>query len=385
MNFNLTEEQKALQAQVAEFADKVVAPGAQARDQEAKFPVELYKQVGELGVTRIPFEEKWGGMGLGTFESVLAYEQLARADQSLALSTMVSVGTGLLLSRFGSEGQKEKYLGDIVSGKALGAIAGTEPQAGSDTSAFATRARPADGGWAVNGEKAFITNSGTDITSVIVTLVVTSDPSEKQKTFSLFAVPGDAPGLKVGPSYRKMGWRSSDTHPLFFDDCRIGADALLGEAGQGRYLLHKGYQQARIFLAACSLGLAQACLERSLEYANERQAFGGPIGRLQLVQKTIAEMALKIEAARLLVYRTAWMVDQGTVGLKDLSMAKWYATEIGTECANAAIQVHGGWGFMDDCPVSRYYRDNRICTIGDGTSDIQALVIARGLGLKVEF
>jgi alkylation response protein AidB-like acyl-CoA dehydrogenase len=385
MNFDLTDEQKALQAQVAEFADKEVAPIAEKLDREAKFPTDLFRRVGDLGVTRIPFEEKWGGMGLGTFEMVLALEQIARADQSLAVTTMVSVAVGLILSRYGTPEQVEKYLPGIVKGETLGAIAGTEPQAGSDTQGFKTRGRREGDGWRINGNKEYITNAGTDITSFILTLAVTSDPSDARKSFTLFLVPAGAPGFTPGESYKKMGWRSSDTRPLYFDDCRLGPDGVVGEVGNGRFLLHKGYQQARVFLSACSLGLAQACLERSVEYAKERQAFGHSIGRLQLIQKMIAEMAVKVDAARLLTYRAAILGDKGTVGLKELAMAKMYATEIGSECADLAVQVHGGWGFMDDCPVSRYYRDNRICTIGDGTSQIQTLMIARGLGLDVQF
>jgi alkylation response protein AidB-like acyl-CoA dehydrogenase len=385
MNFDLTDEQKALQAQVAEFADKEVAPIAEKLDREAKFPTDLFRRVGDLGVTRIPFEEKWGGMGLGTFEMVLALEQIARADQSLAVTTMVSVAVGLILSRYGTPEQVEKYLPGIVKGETLGAIAGTEPQAGSDTQGFKTRGRREGDGWRINGNKEYITNAGTDITSFILTLAVTSDPSDARKSFTLFLVPAGAPGFTPGESYKKMGWRSSDTRPLYFDDCRLGPDGVVGEVGNGRFLLHKGYQQARVFLSACSLGLAQACLERSVEYAKERQAFGHSIGRLQLIQKMIAEMAVKVDAARLLTYRAAILGDKGTVGLKELAMAKMYATEIGSECADLAVQVHGGWGFMDDCPVSRYYRDNRICTIGDGTSQIQTLMIARGLGLDAQF
>ncbi len=385
MDFLLRDDQKTLQRTVAEFADKEVAPLAEKLDREQRFPVELFLKVGKLDITAIPFAEELGGLGLGTFEMVLALEQLARADQSLAVTTMVSVATGLTLSRFGSAELKEKYLPDIVRGRKICAIAGTEPEAGSDTAGFRTRASFDGQKWRINGSKAYITNAGTEITSFALVLVVTSEPEAARKGFTLFLVPSGTRGFVPGEPYRKMGWRSSDTRPLYFDDCEVGPDMVVGEVGRGRHILHRGYQQARVFLAACSLGLAQACLEHSVAYAKQRHAFGGPIGRFQLIQKMIADMAVKIEAARLLVYRAAWMADHGHASLRDLAMAKLYATEIGNECANAAVQIHGGWGYLDDCPVSRYFRDNRICTIGDGTSQIQALLIARELGLGAAF
>ncbi len=385
MDFQLNDDQKRLQATVTEFVNNEVAPRAEALDREAKFPTDLFRKLGEIGVPSIPFEPEWGGMGLGTLDMALAVEAIARGDQSLAVTTMVSVATGLTLMRFGSRAQKDKYLPSIVSGEKICAIAGTEPNAGSDTSGFVTSARANGDRWIVNGEKAFITNAGTDISSFAVVLVVTSPPSAAKKSFTLFLVPNGTPGYRPGEPYRKMGWRSSDTRPLHFDDCQLGPEAIVGEVHRGRLLLHKGYQQARVFLSACSVGLAQASLEAAVGYARERQAFGATIGKLQLVQKMCADIAVKVEAARMLVYRAAWLADHDQATIKDLAIAKLYATEIGTECANLAIQVHGGWGFMDDCAPSRYYRDNRICTIGDGSSQIQTLLIARELGLDVQF
>ncbi|MBD24403.1 MAG: acyl-CoA dehydrogenase [Candidatus Marinimicrobia bacterium] len=385
MQFLLTEDQRKLQDTVHDFAQAKIAPVAEQLDKDAKFPTVLFHELSELGLTSIPFEEKWGGMGLGTFETALALEQVARADQSLAVGTMVSISTGLTLARFGSEEQKEKYLPDIVSGKKICSIAGTEPQAGSDTAGLTTSARLDGNIWRMNGEKAWITNSGTDISSFALVLAVTSPVEAPKKSFTLFLVPVGTKGYTVGKSYDKMGWRSSDTHPLHFDDCELSPDHIVGELDKGRLLLHKGYQQARVFLATCSLGLAQGCLDHAVSYAKERKAFGGTLGGLQMIQKMIADIAVKVETARLVVYKAAWMTDKGLASLKDLSVAKYYATEIATECANLALQVHGGWGFMDDCPVSRYLRDNRICTIGDGSSQIQAMIIARDLGLEVSF
>lgn len=386
MNFDLTPDQKALQERVREFAQAEIAPIAEKLDRDAVFPTELFRKLGDLGVMAIPFPEEHGGLGLGVFDAVLAIEEIARADQSIAVSTMVSVATGLTVARFGSEEQKRRWLPDIVSGRQICSIAGTEPDAGSDTAGFKTRATEMPGGmWSLTGEKAYITNPGTDISSFTLILAVSSPKEEPRKQFTLFLVPNDTPGYSRGEKYRKMGWRSSDTRPLYMDDCRLPDSSVVGQKHGGRWVLHKGYQAARLFLSACSLGLAQASLDHSIRYAKERQAFGGSLGRLQLVQDMIAKMALKVDSARLVTYRAAWLVDEGREDLMALSMAKLHATETGSEVANMAIQVHGGWGFMDDCPVSRYLRDNRICTIGDGSSQIQTLLIARECGLDVSF
>jgi alkylation response protein AidB-like acyl-CoA dehydrogenase len=386
MNFELTQEQVNLQTKVGEFAQAEIAPRAEELDRTAEFPCDLFKGLGDLGVMSIPFDESLGGMGLGVLDAVLALEQVARADQSIAVSAMVSMATGLTVSRFGTREQAERWLPDIVTGQRICAIAGTEPDAGSDTARFKTRARETGGDrWVINGEKAYITNSGTDLSSFTLLLTVSSPADAPQKSYTLFLVPNDTPGFTRGARYRKMGWRSSDTRPLHFSDCEVGGDAIVGQPHKGRYVLHKGYQAARLFLATCSLGLAQACLDHSIRYAQTRHAFGGPIGRLQMIQEMIADMAVLVESARLLTYRAAWGVDNDRHNLMDLSMAKYHATEAGSKCANMAIQIHGGWGFMDDCPVSRYLRDNRVCTIGDGSSQIQKLLIARECGLEVSF
>lgn len=386
MNFTLSNEQRQLQNTVAEFCRREVAPGAQMRDQLAEFPKELFLKLSALGVPAIPHAPDDGGMGLGTFEMVLALEQIARVDQSLAVTTMVNAGCSLAFSKFASVNLKRVWLADVVAGKRICSLAGTEAQAGSDTAAIATRARQqADGSWLIDGAKAYITNAGTDISSFTMVLALTSSQGALKPQFTLFHVPAGSPGYTVGAPYAKMGWRSSDTRPLFFDSCRVSPDSVIGEVGKGRFIALWGFQQGRIFLGACSLGLAQGCLDLSINYAKERRAFGGTIGRLQLIQEMVAEMAVKVEAARMLVYRAAWLADQGLATLKDFAMAKYFATKTGSECADLAVQIHGGWGFMDDCPVSRYFRDNRICTIGDGSSQIQILLIAKELGLDVEF
>ena len=386
MNFELTQDQVDLQTKVGEFARAEIAPRAEELDRTGEFPADLFTRLGDLGVMSIPFPESLGGMGLGVFDAVLALEEVARADQSLAVSAMVSMATGLTVARFGAPEQAEKWLPDIVRGQKMCAIAGTEPDAGSDTAGFKTRAREVGGGrWLINGEKAYITNAGTDLTSFTLLLTVSSPADAQHKSFTLFLVPNDTPGYSRGVKYRKMGWRSSDTRPLHFSDCEVSDDHIVGQPHKGRYILHKGYQAARLFLATCSLGLAQACLDHSIRYAQTRRAFGGPIGRLQMIQEMIADMAVLVDTARLLTYRAAWGVDSGRHNMMDLSMAKYHATEAGSKCANMAIQIHGGWGFMDDCPVSRYLRDNRVCTIGDGSSQIQKLLIARECGLEVSF
>lgn len=386
MHFELTQPQRELQDAIHSFAQAEIAPVAEELDRNGKFPVELFQRVGEMGVMSIPFPEELGGLGLGVFEAVLAIEALARADQSIAVSTMVSMATGLTVSRFGTEEQKRKWLPEIVTGQKICSIAGTEPGAGSDTGGFTTRATQlGNGQWSLSGEKAFITNAGTPISLFALILAITSPKDEERKKFSLFLTPNDAPGFTRGKGYNKMGWKSSDTRQLYLDDCQLGEDAIVGDLHGGRHLLHKGYQAARIWLAACSLGLAQASLDHAISYAKERQAFGGSLGQRQLIQDLIAQMALKVDMARLLTYRAAWQIDQGIDDLGALSMAKLGATEIGTEVANMAVQVHGGWGFMDDCPPSRYLRDNRICTIGDGSSQIQTMLIARSCGLDVDF
>jgi len=386
VDFMLNNEQEQLQDMVAEFCRREVAPGAQVRDQHAEFPTELFLKLAALGIPSIPHARANGGMGLGTFEMVLALEQIARVDQSLAVSTMVNTGCSLAFAKFASAKLIRQWLPDVVTGKKICSLGGTEAQAGSDTAAVETRAqRQADGSWVINGSKAYITNAGTDISSFTMVLAVSSPKDAPKKQFTLFHVPTGTPGYTVGPSYAKMGWRSSDTRPLFFDNCTVSEDSVIGEVGQGRSIALWGFQQGRTFLGACSLGLAQGCLDLALNYAKERRAFGATIGRLQLVQQMVAEMAVKVEAARMLVYRAAWLADQRLATLRDLATAKYFATEIGSECADLAVQVHGGWGFMDDCPASRYLRDNRICTIGDGSSQIQILLIAKELGLDVEF
>lgn len=387
MSFELTQDQKNLVQTVREWAQSEVAPIAYELDQRAEFPSDLYVKMNkEIGIAAIPFKEEHGGLGLGILDMSLAIEELARADQTLALTTMVAVATGLTLQSFGSDMQKQNYLPDIVAGRAIGSIAGTEPQAGSWTAGFKTRAnKAASGKWSISGEKAFITNSGADITSYNLVCAVTSPKDAAKTSMTLFLVPAGTPGVTIGKSYDKLGWRSSDTHPIFLDGAEVGDELIVGKEGDGRYIVHKTYQSARCFLSACALGLSQACLDHSIAYAKDRQAFGRSLGGLQLIQKMIADMAVKVETSRLLARQAAVKADQGTASILELAMAKYYCCETSSEVADLALQVHGGWGFMNDCPVSRYLRDTRITRIGDGSSQIQSMIIAKELGLDVTF
>lgn len=386
MIFELSKEQKDLQLTVREWAQAELAPLAYELDRQATFPTELYLKMNrEIGVCSIPFKEEHGGLGLGVLEMSLAIEELARADQTFALSIMVAVATGLTLQQFGSDLQKQKYLPDIVAGRAVGSIAGTEPQAGSWTAGFTTRAVKKDDKWSISGEKAFITNSGADITTYNLVCAVTSAPDDPRNKMTLFLVPAGTPGVTIGKSYDKLGWRSSDTHPIYLDGALVGDEAIVGKEGDGRYIVHKTYQSARCFLSACALGLSQACLDHSIAYAKDRQAFGRSLGGLQLIQKMIADMAVKVETSRLLARQAAMKADQGTASILELAMAKYYCCEMSSEVADLALQVHGGFGFMNDCPISRYLRDTRITRIGDGSSQIQTMIIAKELGLDVTF
>jgi len=386
MDFGLSGERRAMQASVREWAQRELAPRAYELDRAGAFPAELYQKCNrDLGVAAIPFPERYGGMGLGMLDMAIVIEELARFDQSFALTLMVSVALGKMLDTFGTEPQKERFLPGIAAGTALGAGAGTEPQAGAWTAGFKTRAERHGAEWVINGEKAFITNCGTDITSCVAVCAVTSEPGAPTPHMTMFLVPRGTPGMEIGASYDKLGWRSSDTHPIYFDNLRVGNDALLGTVGQGRHILHKGYHNGRILISALAVGLAQGCLDQAVGYAKEREAFGRRIGGFQLVQKTVADIAVKAETARLIARKAAWSYDTGTLDEYTMSISKYYGAEAASECADLAIQVHGGYGFMNECPPSRYWRDTRIVRIGDGTSQIQVLLIAKALGLDVDF
>ena len=377
-----TDEQEALRSLVRDFAEAEIAPHAEAWDRDHVFPVDVVLRMGELGLFGLPFPEEYGGGGADLTTLCIAIEELARVDHSMAITLEAGVGLGANpIYSFGTEAQTQRWLPDLCAGRALGAFGLTEPEAGSDAGGTRTRAALAEGGseWVIDGEKAFITNSGTPITSII-TVTVRTGPGE----ISAIVVPAGTPGLTVQPPYRKMGWHASDTHGLTFDGCRVPAENLLGERGRGFAQFLSILDDGRVAIAALAVGAIQACLELSTQYAKDRNAFGRPIGSNQGVAFKCADLAVMAANARLLTYDAAWRRDTGRPFKQAAAMAKLYATEAAVTATREATQIFGGYGFIDETPVSRFYRDAKILEIGEGTSEIQRLVIARELGLPLE-
>jgi short/branched chain acyl-CoA dehydrogenase len=379
MDFELSPEQQAFRKVVRDFAEAEIAPHAEAWDRDHVFPVETVQAMGELGLFGLPFPEEYGGSNADFTTLCLAIEEIGRIDQSMGITLEAGVGLGASpIYNFGTEEQKQHWLPDLLAGRALAGFGLTEPDAGSDAGATRTKAEVVDGEWVIDGAKAFITNSGTAITSC-VTITARTGPGE----ISSIIVPAGTPGFVVEPPYRKMGWHASDTHGLQFTGCRVPETNLLGERGRGFHQFLATLDDGRIAIAALAVGLAQACLDHSVAYANERQAFGGPIGRYQAVAFKCADMAVMVENARLLTYRAAWLKDTGRPFKQEAAMAKLYATEAAVTATREATQIFGGYGFIDETPVARFYRDAKILEIGEGTSEVQRLVISRGLGLPV--
>jgi short/branched chain acyl-CoA dehydrogenase len=376
VSVEFTEEQLALAKVVEDFVQSEVLPHAAAWDEEARFPLEAVREMGRMGLFGIVFPEAYGGGG-GDFTSLcLAIEELAKGDSSLAITLSAGVGLGANpIYQFGSEEQKQRWLPDLCQGIALGGFGLTEPDGGSDAGATRTRYERTSDGYRLNGAKAYITNSGTPITSLVTVT------ARGEEGVSSFIVPSGTPGFTVEPSYRKMGWHASDTHPLSLVDVELGEDAVLGELGRGFAQFLKILDDGRVAIAALAVGLAEACLRESLAYASSRNAFGAPIGRFQAVSFKIADMEVAIEASRLLTYRAAWLKDHGRPFTREAAVAKLYATEAAVSISREATQIFGGAGFIDETPVARYYRDAKILEIGEGTSEVQRLVIARSLGL----
>jgi short/branched chain acyl-CoA dehydrogenase len=380
VHLDLSPEQEDFRKVVRDFAEREIAPHAEEWDRTHTFPVDVVLAMGELGLFGLPFPEEYGGAGADFTTLCLAIEELGRVDSSMAITLEAGVGLGANpLFRFGTEEQRQRWLPDLCAGRALGAFGLTEPDGGSDAGATTTRAALDGDEWVIDGSKAFITNSGTPITSII-TVTATTGPGE----ISAIIVPAGTPGLIVEPPYRKMGWHASDTHGLVFDACRVPAANLLGERGQGFRNFLAILDDGRVAIAALAVGLAQACLEQSVAYAKERQAFGGPIGRYQAVAFKCADLAVGVENARALTYKAAWLKDQGRPFKQAAAMAKLYATELAVTATREATQIFGGYGFMDETPVARFYRDAKVLEIGEGTSEVQRLVISRELGLPVE-
>jgi len=382
MDFDLTDEQLQFRATVREFAEDVIRPRAEEMDREEELPLDIVKQMGELGLFGLPFPEAYGGQGADFLTFCIAVEELARVDSSMAITLEAAVGLGANpVFDFGTEEQKQRWLGPMCRGEILGAFGLTEPGGGSDAGSTKTTARLEDGEWVINGSKSFITNSGTEITALVTITAVTGQEGPDRKEISAIIVPTGTPGFEVGKSYRKIGWHASDTHELSFNDCRVPEVNLLGERGKGYAQFLKTLDDGRVAVAALGTGLAQGCLEESIAYSKERHAFGQPIGAFQALQQKIADMKVAVENARLATYRAAWLRDQGRPYKAEAAAAKLYASEIAVTSAREAVQVHGGYGFMEEFPVARYYRDSKVLEIGEGTSEIMRWIIARDLGL----
>jgi len=382
VNFDLTDTQRLIQQTVRDFAKAEVAPRAAEMDRTQQFPYDLVAQMADLGLLGLPWPERYGGAGGDTVSYALAVEEVARADASTALTLAAHVSLGSApFYLFGSEAQKRCYLVPLARGERLWAFGLTEPDAGSDAGATRTRADLCDGHWVINGSKAFITNSGTRITGGVTITAVTGKRGDGENEISAIIVPSDTSGFIVERSYHKLGWRATDTHGLTFRDCTVPEVNLLGPRGHGFRQFLEVLDGGRISIAALSVGLAQACYDASFTYARERRHFGQPIATFQTIQFRLADIATEIELARLLTYKAAWLKDQGRAFSREAGMAKLFASEACTRAANQALQIHGGYGIMEEFPVARYYRDCKVNEIGEGTSEVQRLVIARLLGV----
>jgi short/branched chain acyl-CoA dehydrogenase len=380
MDFDLSDHHRLIQQTVRDFARNEIAPVAEELDREKRFPYEIVRKLGDLGLMGIPFPEQYGGGGGDTLAYALAVVELARVDSSVAITLCAHTSLGTQpIYLFGSEEQKRAWLPRLCSGERLGAFGLTEPEAGSDAGNVRTRARLEDGEWIVDGAKQFITNAGTDISGVVCITARTGDAAHPDEISNLI-VPQDAPGYERGEPYRKMGWHASDTRPLTFTDCRVPEANLLGTRGAGfKQFLHI-LDIGRIGVAAMGVGLAQGALDQALAYAKERRAFGQPISRFQAIQGKLADMSTEIEAARLLLYRAALLKDKGESFTLTAAQAKLKTGRLAVRCAEEAVQIHGGYGYIEEYPVCRFYRDAKILTIGEGTDEVQQMVIARALG-----
>jgi alkylation response protein AidB-like acyl-CoA dehydrogenase len=376
MNLELTDEQRDIQRLVRDVADGEVRPVAEELDRTKAFPYEIVQKMGKLGLMGIPHPQEYGGGGADTLSYTLAIEELARVDSSVGITVAAhtSLGTWPIVA-FGSEEQKQEWLPSLTSGERLAAFGLTEPEAGSDAGNTRTRAVPDNGDWVINGAKQFITNAGTDITGVVTITARTGDDE-----VSTILVPNGTPGYEIGAPYRKMGWNASDTRPLAFEDCRVPEDNLLGPRGAGFKQFLQTLDGGRIGVAAMGLGLAQGALDEALAYAKERVAFGKPISKYQLIQAKLADLSTEIEAARLLTYKAALEKDAGKAFGLTAAQAKLKTGRLAVRATEEAVQIHGGYGYIEEYPVCRFYRDAKILTIGEGTDEVQQMVIARALG-----
>jgi short/branched chain acyl-CoA dehydrogenase len=383
IDFRLDEEHEALRRTVAEFAREVVAPVIGRHYEDETFPYDVVAEMGRLGLFGLPFPEEHGGMGGDYLALCLAIEELARVDSSVAITLEAGVGLGAMpIHRFGTKEQQERWLPDLLAGRALGAFGLTEPGGGSDAGATRTTAVRDGDVWVINGTKAFITNSGTDITSFVTVTAVTGEQPDGRKEISAIIVPSGTPGFTVAPKYSKVGWNASDTHELSFADCVVPYENLLGQQGRGYAQFLQTLDEGRIAIAALAVGLAQGCVDESLAYAREREAFGRPIAENQAIAFKLADMELRAHTARLAWYEAASRLLRGEPFKKQAAIAKLYSSEIAVTNAREATQIHGGYGFMNEFPVARMWRDAKILEIGEGTSEVQRMLIARELGLR---
>lgn len=380
MDFNLSDEHRMIRETVRNFAEREIKPMAQELDEKAEFSTELTRKMGELGLFGIYLPQKYGGQEMDYISYIIAVEELARIDgsQAATLAAHNSLGVGPLYY-YGTEEQKMKYLPQLLSGNALWAFGLTEPDAGSDSRGSKTRATLENGEWVINGSKIFITNGSADI-SIGATVQAVTGEKQGKKEFTTILVDKDTPGFTRQTMHGKMMWRASDTAQLFFDDCRVPEGNVLGKIGEGSKIMLSTLDSGRLSIAAMGLGCAQGAFELALAYAQERKQFGQPISKFQAISFKLADMALKIELARNLLYKACWLKDTNQPFGKESAMAKLYCSEIAKEVADEAVQIHGGYGLMKDYPIERFYRDQRLLQIGEGTSEIQRLVISRYIG-----
>lgn len=387
MSHNLTEEERELAALVRDFADNVVAPRSYESDTKHELPMDVVEKMGELGLFGLPFPEEYGGQGGDYFSLCLAVEALARVDQSIAITLEAAIGLGAMpIYRYGTEEQKAEWLPELISGKALAGFGLTEAEAGSDAAATRTTAVLDGDEWVINGTKQFITNSGTPISRFISVAAVTGERTRADgtvaKELSTIIVPHGTPGFTVEPAYDKVGWRASDTHPLTFDDVRVPAANLLGERGRGFANFLRTLDEGRIAVAALATGAAEGCVEESVRYAKSRKVFGVPIASHQFIAFTIAQMQARVYTSRLAWYDAARRCDAGLPFKTEAAMAKLVASDAAMRNARDATQIFGGYGFMNESLVARQYRDSKILEIGEGTNEVQLMIIARSLGLE---
>jgi len=381
MDYNLSEEHKLIRQTVRDFAEREIRPIARELDDKAEFSTELTRKMGEIGLFGISAPVQYGGQGMDTLSYIIAVEELARIDGSQAATIAAHNSLGIWpILKYGTEEQRRKYIPPLCTGETLWAFGLTEPDAGSDSRSSKTTARLENGEWIINGSKIFITNGSAEISAGVTVQAITGNENGR-KEFSCILMERGTPGFTATPLHGKMMWRASDTAEMFFDDCRVPEGNLLGERGQGSKMMLSTLDGGRLSIAAMGLGHAQGAFELALAYAKERKQFGQPIAKFQINAFKLADMAMKIELARTFLYKACWMKDQGMPFGKESAMAKLYCSEIAKEIADEAVQIHGGYGLLKDYEIERHYRDQRLLQIGEGTSEIQRLVISRYLGI----